>query len=233
MAVTYIEQEGNEPLEIELREPHVAALLAWLVPGAGHLYQRRYAKGALFMICILSIFIYGLALGGGRCVYASTGQDFRWQYFFQIGAGAVTFPALVQNAVTKDGSDPFFVLCERYPGKDQLPHALKDKEFEIIGPDDAYEGPTYKDGFMAPPPGPLSQDSEGLDVLAMWHRDMKQMFDVGTLFTIVAGLLNMLVVYDAYAGPMIISPSEKKRREKVLAKSNREADDKSEDASNE
>lgn len=225
MAITYIEQENKEPLEIELREPHLAALLAWLFPGAGHLYQRRYAKGALFMICILSIFIYGLALGGGRCVYASTRpNDFRWQFFFQVGAGAVTFPALVQNAVTKDGGDPFWVLCDRYPIKSELPPNWFDKEFEIVEPDSDYEGETYKDGFMAPPDGPISTESEQVDTIAMWHRDMKQLYDLGTLFTIVAGLLNLLVVYDAYAGPMVISPTEKKRREKVESKSRQKAE---------
>ena len=29
-----------------LRNPAVAAILAWLLPGAGHLYQRRYFKAA-------------------------------------------------------------------------------------------------------------------------------------------------------------------------------------------
>ena len=231
MAVTYIEQEDKEPLEIELREPHLAALLAWLFPGAGHLYQRRYVKGALFMVCILSIFVYGLSLGGGRCVYASTrANDFRWQFFFQIGAGAVTFPALVQNAATKDGGDPYWVLCERYPIQDQLPAALENKQFEIVEPDSGYAGPTYKDGFMAPPAGPISTESDQVDTIAMWHRDMKQLYDLGTLFTIVAGLLNLLVVYDAYAGPMIISPSEKKRKENEESKSQRKTSGKKDDS---
>ena len=54
----------TEPaLEIDLRDPWLAGLLAWLVPGAGHLYQRRTGKGLLFMICILSTYFFGLALG--------------------------------------------------------------------------------------------------------------------------------------------------------------------------
>ena len=49
----------TEPkLEINLREPAVAAILAWLIPGAGHLYQRRTGKGLLFMICILGIYFF-------------------------------------------------------------------------------------------------------------------------------------------------------------------------------
>ncbi|MCE2791772.1 MAG: hypothetical protein LW697_04870 [Blastopirellula sp.] len=105
-AVQYDLEEG-QPLTIELRDTRWAALLAWLWPGAGHLYQRRYAKGLLFMVCILSTFFFGLAMGRGRVVYASTRpNDFRWQYFCQAGVGLPAFPAILQAAVTRSGSDP-------------------------------------------------------------------------------------------------------------------------------
>ena len=56
---------------IDLRNRPLAALLAWLIPGAGHLYQGRYTKGVLFMVCILSAWVLGFALGGGHVVYAT------------------------------------------------------------------------------------------------------------------------------------------------------------------
>jgi hypothetical protein len=37
----------DQPLEIELKELWIAALLAWLLPGAGHVYQGRTGKGLL------------------------------------------------------------------------------------------------------------------------------------------------------------------------------------------
>ena len=48
-----------DPVEIDLRNPLLAAVLAWLWPGAGHLYQRRYGKGALLMVCILITYFFG------------------------------------------------------------------------------------------------------------------------------------------------------------------------------
>jgi hypothetical protein len=63
-----------DSLEIDLREPNFAALLAWVWPGLGHIYQRRYAKGVLFMVCILGTYFFGLALGEGKVVYASWNQ---------------------------------------------------------------------------------------------------------------------------------------------------------------
>ena len=40
---------------IDLRNRPLAALLAWLVPGAGHFYQGRHAKGVLFLVCICHV----------------------------------------------------------------------------------------------------------------------------------------------------------------------------------
>ena len=80
---------GDEPaLEIDLRDPSLAALLGLAMPGAGHLYQRRTGKGLLFMVCILGTYFFGLALGEGKVVYASWNQvDRRWQYPLQLGDG--------------------------------------------------------------------------------------------------------------------------------------------------
>jgi len=38
--------------------------------------------------------------------------------------------------------------------------------------------------------------------LSLWHRRLGRFFDIGTLYTMLAGMLNLLVVYDAWAGPM-------------------------------
>ena len=46
-------QEQGEPVVVNLGNPYVAAALGWLIPGAGHFYQRRFAKGMLFMLCVL------------------------------------------------------------------------------------------------------------------------------------------------------------------------------------
>ncbi|HEV3023485.1 MAG TPA: DUF6677 family protein, partial [Pirellulales bacterium] len=56
---------------VDLKDPIVAAVLAWLVPGLGHLYQGRMFKGVLFMVCLLGTFFFGLYLSNGRAVYAS------------------------------------------------------------------------------------------------------------------------------------------------------------------
>ena len=75
---------------IDLHNPALAALLAWCVPGLGHLYQGRTLKGRLFMGAILGTFLLGMWLGGGRVVYASWKPgDTRWPFVCQAGAGVV------------------------------------------------------------------------------------------------------------------------------------------------
>jgi hypothetical protein len=40
----------------------VACLLAWVVPGAGHLYLGRRAKGLVFLLCLLALFVLGVLM---------------------------------------------------------------------------------------------------------------------------------------------------------------------------
>src|SRR4029077_1319650 len=75
-SIAVVPSAHGEPIEIDLRDPWLAAFLAWLVPGLGHMYQRRWGKGGLFMTCILATFFYGLWLGAGRVVYASFRESY-------------------------------------------------------------------------------------------------------------------------------------------------------------
>ncbi len=159
---------SDQQIEVDLRNPTVAALWAWIWPGAGHIYQRRYAKGTLFMVCVLGIYFFGLTLGSGHVVYASwRPADKRWQYICQLGVGAPALPALVQSRQVRQTGKPF------------------------------------GNGFMAPPVN-ISPDSGVSDDLSELHLRYHTFFEMGTLYTMIAGLLNVLAIYDAYAGPVIV-----------------------------
>jgi hypothetical protein len=174
--------------QVELKDPRLAAFLAWLVPGLGHIYQGRTGKGILFFVSIMGTFLYGLYLGDGRVVYASTTPSIltRWQYLCQLGVGLPALPALVQRQRAMDN-----------PPKP----------------------PLWGDKFMRPPrmqPVP-HRDAAGNEVLhpdelALWNYELADRFEMGTVYTVIAGLLNLLVIYDAYGGPLVILPHEKKKR---------------------
>ena len=168
MTIVKIPPHGGQTIEIDLRDPPVAALLAWLWPGAGHIYQRRFGKAALYMVCILGIYFFGFAIGDGHVVYASfEKQDRRLPYICQLGVGIPALPALVQAVRS---------------------HVMEDKQ-------------PLLNGFMAPP---KDFNPHEKDELAIWHGEYKFYFELGTLFTMVAGLLNILAVYDAGCGPVFM-----------------------------
>ncbi len=51
----------------------VVPILAWLIPGAGHLIQKRWIRGLLLMISVVSMFAIGLAMSG-KVYRANTGD---------------------------------------------------------------------------------------------------------------------------------------------------------------
>jgi hypothetical protein len=164
-------------IEIDLRDPIIAGILAWLWPGAGHLYQRRYAKGMLFMVCILATFFFGLVLGEGKVVYAGqfrdkneaypgwSGKLSRWPFAMQIGVGLPAAPAVVQWL---RGQQPLGT-------------------------------------FMAPP---LNRAE-----LNQWNKDLGTRYDLALLYTVIAGLLNWLAIYDAACGPAFSEPADENSKD--------------------
>lgn len=175
------EFETEQEITIDLKNPVLAGVLAWLVPGLGHFYQGRTAKAIVFCVCILSTFAYGVYLGGnselgwGRVVYASWRPGYRRLPFLcQIGVGLPAMPALLEAQRAADGREPLF------------------------------------GGFMAPPrPDGDPNAGRRLNALAKQptlddlHSRLRRYFDVGTAYTMIAGLLNVLVIYDACCGPVI------------------------------
>jgi hypothetical protein len=168
---------AGQPLEIDLKDPLLAALLAWLIPGLGHWYQGRCHKAVLFFVCILGTFIYGLYLGEGRVVYASwRPNDKRLQYFTQVAVGLPALPAAVQAVRTRP-----------------------------------IEFPVYE-RFMVPPD--LGQHER--DIPSELDRLMKRMhryWELGTYFTVIAGLLNILAIYDAWGGPAYSTAAPAKKED--------------------
>jgi hypothetical protein len=181
---------------IDLRNPGLAAVLAWLVPGLGHLYQGRTAKGSLFMGLLLALLCTGLWLGEGRVVYASwrPGES-RLAFVGQAGIGLMAVPAAVQSwrlggpAHEPAFASPWFAP-PLYAGQYVTPrYATRLEHGEPELPDGA---------FVDNPPLAVAT----FDQLSLWHQRLGRFFEIGTLYTALAGMLNLLVIYDAWAGPL-------------------------------
>ncbi len=76
----------------------VAPLVGWLVPGAGHLIQRRWIRGVLLMFCIICMFMLGLAMQGK--VYTPNSGDLLDLLGFigDLGAGGLYFVTRMMDA---------------------------------------------------------------------------------------------------------------------------------------
>src|SRR5205807_3710437 len=62
------EVASSQPAPAQTYSP-VAALLSYLIPGLGQIYQGRVGKGVLFLVCLYSLFFYGMYLGNWQNVY--------------------------------------------------------------------------------------------------------------------------------------------------------------------
>jgi hypothetical protein len=192
--------------EIDLKDPRLAAFLAWLVPGMGHFYQGRTGKGVLFFVCILGTFAYGLYIGKGRVVYASTepilSRKFfteRWQYpLGQVWLGLPALPALVQRHRVNNGQAPLFGP------------SLENKFMRP--PYTMATIPEGETGFYSKDPSDERHRISHPDELAKWHYERGEYFEIGTYFTVIAGLLNILAIFDAYGGPLVIPAAEEKKK---------------------
>lgn len=200
--------------KIDLRDAWLAGFLAWLVPGLGHMYQRRWGKGGLYMTCILGTFIYGLWLGGGRVVYASFREpdwhDWRWAYVGQVGVGLPALPAIVQ-AMRTGGPQPKAPLWGGFMAppmlRGQIVPRIWIEQQQLKYPNDPeFDAEDYRAydsdrQYYAYVPG--VRIGEHPDQTSLWNYKLGAYYDLGTVFTMIAGLLNVLAIWDAGSGPVV------------------------------
>jgi hypothetical protein len=75
----------------------IAPAIGWLIPGAGHLIQKRWIRGGLIMASITTMFILGLMMQGR--VYLPNGGDILDILGFvgDVGAGGLYIITRVQD----------------------------------------------------------------------------------------------------------------------------------------
>lgn len=74
-----------------------ACLLAWMLPGAGHLYLARKTKGLIFLACILALFVLGVAMDSRLQLYL--GFDDPLALLFSLAQMAMGVPYFLARAL--------------------------------------------------------------------------------------------------------------------------------------
>lgn len=168
------------------RTPDVfAALLSYLVPGLGQIYQGRFGKGLLFFAALWGMFFFGMYLGSWKNVYifetkkdpagrSVGGMLWSWvdrvRFVGQAPIGIAAWPAILQY------NGKWFVTAEQ----SQFWHEFQSEPDERLLNELQAHGTKY--------------------------------WDLGWVYTVIAGVLNILVIYDALAGPAFIATGAAKPR---------------------
>ena len=157
------------------KSPELAAFLAWIIPGAGHLYAGHKVKGAGGLVFVLGLFVAGLFLSGGEAVslQGDPNREIGHPYAFlaQIGVGIPTGMGLLYSHGMLPGPKPVL---------------------------------------------PMTGTEFAAQSYARGHPDR----DTGLLFTMIAGLLNLLLIHDALSGvpgALARRADERRRRSRLDA----------------
>jgi len=185
----------------------LAGFLSYLIPGLGQIYQGRVGKGVLFMVCLLGMFIGGQYLGAWQNVYLpdlAKGEN---------GVDDRGIPAPWEN-------NPFHLPPILHPlanvyhrwhfagqfwiGMAAWPAVWQYNKLPVPA------NPFWRDFQKTPDENETNQYLTNSDKTP----------DVAWVYTVIAGVLNILVIYDAFAGPAYVlqaaaPPSETKIREEV------------------
>ncbi len=75
----------------------IAPAIGWLIPGAGHMVQKRWIRGALLLISIGALFVLGLMMQGH--IYKANGGDILdiLGFIGDLGAGGMYIVTLAMN----------------------------------------------------------------------------------------------------------------------------------------
>lgn len=147
----------TESHSIPLKDPFIAAVLAWLVPGLGHIYQGRTAKGLLFFVCLMGTFTYGMYLGEWKVVYwAWDDRKPVIEGICRLGMGLPSAPSILQSFRKDDGGLPVLGQFQATPSKAELEEL---------------------------------------------NARLSRTWSIAAIYTMIASLLNILVILDAQGGP--------------------------------
>jgi hypothetical protein len=173
-----------------------AAFLSYLVPGLGQIIQGRVGKGLLFLACLYTLFFYGLFLGQGQ---AAVKEDNGRVVHYRVSSNVY-----LPTAEDRHQPDPSKGLQRlaldlyhrpQFLGQFWMGIVVWPAIWQYATYDTHQEHPILKD-FMRTP------DVQALNAV---HTAGNKLLELGWVYTVIAGVLNIMVIYDALAGPALLA----------------------------
>lgn len=192
-------------------------LMSYLIPGLGQILQGKLAKGLLFFLAIYTLFFYGIFLGKGSASHDGTVYNLnsnvyiphtsedqpeqsslmtlardvynRPQFAGQFWVGVAAWPAIVQYYHHGSANQP--------NGEN---NGRPIREVDGREKDDAGQANGMKAKDAHPFLGQFMREPEARAVNVVNNATDKRL-ELAWVYTVIAGVLNILVIYDAIAGP--------------------------------
>ena len=225
-----------QPPTIQRTYSPIAGVLSYLVPGLGQIVQGRVGKGLLFLVCIYTLFFYGLYLGtdsvtfDGR-TYRITGNVYlpdmaepaandrfplflqnlynRPQFAGQFWVGVAAWPAIIQYRAfdrrqaeqAERDLDELNVNLSDLKAND--PDQARTRQAQIEEKEKSQRHPLLGDLMREPGPKALNAVQNAGD----------KRLELAWVYTVIAGVLNIMVIYDAVAGAAYLSNDSESEKE--------------------
>ncbi len=164
----------------------LAFVLSYLLPGLGQVLQGRVGKGVLFFVCLYGLFFYGMWMGQMKNVWLPDASKLP----------EVEVPILGKL----DGWPKALYYRPQFLGQFWIGVAAWPAVVQYVAtepPADAGDRPkptAVLGHYMQTPPEAELNDLQ---------RGQDKRWDLGWVYTVIAGVLNVLVMYDALAGPVV------------------------------
>ena len=163
------------------------------MPGLGQIVQGRVSKGLMFAVILLGLFYVGHALGNNQNVYLPDPEPVQPDKPQNV---AQALYGSVYQRLPFAGQ--FWIGIAAWPALLQYFHTTNPLEPQF---------PFLKTYMRAPQPDEREEPNDR--EINNFIRNSDKLPDVGLIYTIIAGVLNILVIYDAYAGPAFLPPKKK------------------------
>jgi hypothetical protein len=97
MANSTTEKSKAAPVQNISAMAVLAPAVGWLIPGAGHMIQKRWIRGSLLFVSIVALFLLGLAMQGR--IYKANGGDILdiLGFIGDVGAGGLYLLSLAMD----------------------------------------------------------------------------------------------------------------------------------------
>jgi len=175
------EIDDHAPLPPVKLDP-LSGFLSYLIPGLGQVYQGRVGKGLLFFFGLYLLFFYGMWMGQWRNVWLPDVSDMPQ---LEIAGNQIKgVPSALWYRPQFMGQ--FWIGIAAWPAVSQYVNFDRTKN----------TGPIFGKFERAPTEDELND----------LQRRASKRWDLGWVYTVIAGVLNLLVIYDAFAGPMFRDP---------------------------